>query len=44
MKMREMEIEDYLEFQQERWSCPDCGGIIHFYKYKCSLCGKGTIV
>ncbi len=40
IKLRGMEVEDYLEFQKERWSCPFCGGIIHFYKYKCSKCGK----
>lgn len=40
VKMRDMEVKAYLEFQKERWTCPDCGGIIHFYKYRCSDCGK----
>ncbi len=40
VKMKDMDIKDYLEFQEERWRCPFCGGTIHFYKYKCSKCGK----
>ena len=44
VKMKEMEVEDYLEFQKKRWTCPSCGGIIHFYKYECSKCGKKGIV
>jgi len=44
VKMREMGIDDYLQFQKERWTCASCGGVIHFYKYKCSKCGKKVIV
>lgn len=43
-KMKEMGIEDYLKYQKRRWSCPYCGGIVHFYHYKCSKCGKGVNV
>ena len=43
-KMRDMSIEDYCKFQRERWSCPSCGGIIHFYKYTCNNCGIMKIV
>jgi DNA-directed RNA polymerase subunit RPC12/RpoP len=42
--MKEMGIEDYLKYQKRRWSCPYCGGIVHFYHYKCSKCGKGVNV
>jgi len=43
-KMTEMDTEDYLAFQKKRWSCPSCGGIVCFYKYTCSECGKKVIV
>ena len=44
VKMKEMKLEDFLEFQEERWSCPHCGSIVHFYKYKCSNCGEEVII
>ncbi|HCS40250.1 MAG TPA: hypothetical protein DIW44_11795 [Anaerolineaceae bacterium] len=43
-KAIKMNIEDFLEYQKKRWSCPSCGGIINFYKYTCSECGKKVIV
>ena len=30
----------YLENQKQRWQCPDCGGTITFYHYRCNTCGK----
>jgi hypothetical protein len=39
-KMKEMDIESYLEYQKKRWICPSCGGVVYFYHYKCSNCGK----
>ena len=43
-KMKEMGIEDFLEYQRQRWSCPSCGGTVHFYHYQCSKCGKEIAV
>jgi len=43
-KMKEMSIEDYFEYQKQRWSCPSCGGIVNFYHYKCSKCGKEVFI
>ncbi len=40
IKLREMSLIDFLIYQKERWTCPSCGGIIHFYHYICSQCGK----
>ena len=37
---RRMERGDYLRFLEKRWSCPACGGVVHFYRYRCSRCGK----
>jgi len=43
-KLRELGLDDYLEYQKQRWSCPSCGGKVLFYKYICSECGKAAIV
>ncbi len=43
-KMKEMGIDNYLEYQRRRWSCPYCGEMVHFYHYKCSECGKEVTV
>lgn len=37
---KEMDLMSFLENQKKRWSCPSCGEIVYFYKYKCSKCGK----
>ncbi|MCF8231721.1 MAG: DUF3795 domain-containing protein [Bacteroidales bacterium] len=39
-KLKSLGLEDYLAYQRERYSCPDCGAIIQFYRYTCSRCGK----
>jgi len=44
IKMGQMEIEDYLQYQKKRWACPSCGGIIYFYKYECSECGRKVTI
>ena len=33
-------VEEYHRELTERWKCPECGGIIHFFTYKCARCGK----
>ncbi len=43
-KMQELGSEDYLAYQQRRWTCPSCGGTVHFYHYKCSACGRDVDV
>lgn len=44
VKMRELGVEEYHEYQKKRWTCPDCGGRILFYHYECSKCGKNMTV
>lgn len=39
-KMQSMTISQYLMYQKKKWACPDCGGIVYFYYYQCSKCGK----
>ena len=39
-KMKKMGLENYIQYQEERYQCPYCGGKVHFYKYVCSDCGK----
>ena len=43
-KMKELGLEDYLEFQKKRWTCPFCEGTVRFYRYTCDLCGKKVYV
>jgi hypothetical protein len=43
-KLKELGVDDYLEFQKQRWSCSSCGSRVNFYHYKCSKCGKEVIV
>ena len=38
--MKELGLDGYLARERRRWSCPDCGGRVHFFYYKCSKCGK----
>ena len=44
IEFKNRDIKDYLQYQKERWKCPYCGGIVHFYHYKCSQCGKNVNV
>lgn len=37
--LKEMKIDDYLEYQDKRWRCPKCGGRVFFYSYRCKDCG-----
>jgi len=32
----------YLIYQEQKWSCPVCGGRVTFYDYQCQECGKQT--
>jgi hypothetical protein len=39
-KFRALGQEAYLMYQEQNWSCPDCGGRVTFYNYQCQQCGK----
>lgn len=35
-----MNANDWLKRQEEKWKCEECGGDIVFYQYKCMECEK----
>jgi hypothetical protein len=39
IKLKEMGLDGYINYQKDRWKCSLCGGLIHFYYYRCSKCG-----
>ena len=39
-KFRILGLEGYLNFQEQKWTCPLCGGRVTFYDYRCQKCGK----
>ena len=43
-KLKELGLKRYLDYQKTRWSCPTCGGTVHFYHYKCDKCGNEVSV
>ncbi len=43
-KLKTMSLEDYFEFQKQRWKCKSCGGTVYFYHYKCDKCGKERMI
>lgn len=43
-KIRELSVDDYHQYQDKRWRCPDCGGIVCFYHYMCGQCGKQVFI
>ena len=43
-KMKESRLNDFLEFQKNRWACPNCGGTIRFYHYKCDDCDNNSVI
>jgi hypothetical protein len=44
IKLRKMGIEEYLKYQNQRWSCSNCDGTVKFYHYKCDKCGKEILI
>ena len=40
----EMGLEAYLGYLRERYTCPACGDLVHFYQYSCRQCGSEYIV
>ena len=43
-KLKKLGMEKYLKYLKQRWSCPSCKGIVFFYHYRCSKCGKEVAV
>ena len=33
-------IDEFLKYEQERWKCPTCGGIVCVHDKKCYTCGS----
>jgi len=42
--LEKLGAEKYIEYQRKKFSCPDCGGLVYWYHYTCSECGKEAIV
>lgn len=38
-KMREMGVQKWIEYEEERWRCPQCGLPMSWYDVKCVGCG-----
>jgi rubredoxin len=38
-RVQEVGFDTWLEEQDARWRCPECGGKVTFYHYKCIECG-----
>lgn len=43
-EFKKMGITKFLQHQKKRWTCPDCGGSVRFYHYKCSQCDRAVKV
>jgi hypothetical protein len=39
-KMREMGVQKWIEYEEERWRCPQCGLPMSWYDAKCARCGE----
>ena len=39
-KMREMGVQKWIEYEEERWRCPQCGLPMSWYDAKCVKCGE----
>ncbi len=39
-KMKEMGVEKWVKYEEERWSCPQCGLPISWYDSECARCGE----
>lgn len=44
VKLKKISIQEYYDFQKQRWKCDSCEGTIKFYHYKCDKCGKGLMI
>lgn len=41
--IKQLGVEQYIISKRQESSCPVCRGIIYFYHYKCSQCGRSII-
>jgi hypothetical protein len=39
-KMREMGVEEWIKYEEERWLCPECGLPMRWYDEECIRCGE----
>ncbi len=39
-RVQEVGAAMWLEEQDARWRCPDCGGRVVFWRYVCAECGR----
>jgi hypothetical protein len=39
-KMREMGVQKWIEYEEERWRCPQCGLPMSWYDARCARCGE----
>jgi len=40
LRLKMMGAERYLSEEREKWTCPDCGGIVSLHDRVCSDCGS----
>ncbi|MBU4556286.1 MAG: DUF3795 domain-containing protein [Actinobacteria bacterium] len=38
-RVRELGVEGFLGMEKERWTCPECGGVICVHREACIYCG-----
>jgi hypothetical protein len=38
-KIREMGVQEWIKYEEERWLCPQCGRPISWYDAQCAGCG-----
>ncbi len=39
-KIREMGVEEWVQYEEERWRCPNCGWPMSWYDAECPRCGE----
>ena len=39
-KLKELGVDKFIKFKKKEYTCPNCKGTVHFYHYKCSVCGQ----
>ena len=42
-KIREMGVQEWVKYEEERWSCPNCGLPMSWYDAECVGCGRAKI-
>ncbi|UCH37303.1 MAG: DUF3795 domain-containing protein [Candidatus Bathyarchaeota archaeon] len=44
VKLMELGVTNYRVYQRQRWTCSSCGGLVQFYNYRCSDCGRAAVI